>query len=648
MYFNISSLFLLVTLFISLFFRKMTAGNTNKAFTHFIILTLMTTCVDLLSELYGVVFWTEEADRSIANLINYIYFFLRALFPGAYLILIAHLTGTFDINIKRRWFRLLLILPPAICYILVITNLFHHRMFYIDEHMSYQRGFLIIIFYVTALLASLSDVIYLVHYRNTLEKGKLLTILFLLPANLAGLLVQFILPTVHVEMFATTISLYLLSIMVILPEEMIDIDVGTQSTHSYDKFVRQAFITGQSFSVIFIKIKNHSSLLTLVGSRSTRKFMRHIATTVLRAHKEKEPGTVYYLHNGLFCILYNQPDQYRYALEIANQVNDLLKGSFNINELDLEVQSAIAVVKCPGVVKNQEELTSFAESFDRNLLENETLIVLDSLTPERLTTMQNDVNRIISDAITHNRFKMYYQPIYSVKEKRFCTAEALIRMQDENGNFISPDIFIPEAEKSGAIHPIGNFVLVDVCRFISSQKLDRMGVKFVEINLSVTQCMQKSFSSQITRITEDFHIRPEQISFEITETATDTVQSSVRSNILKLHSASFDLALDDYGTGYSNLSRILNFPFRIIKIDKSFVDRLSDPRMKVIIENTIQMIQGIGAEIVVEGVETKEAADWFIAHNCDYIQGFYFARPMCEEDYIAFLKDHARDGKATG
>jgi len=237
-------------------------------------------------------------------------------------------------------------------------------------------------------------------------------------------------------------------------------------------------------------------------------------------------------------------------------------------------------------------------------------------------------------------FVMYYQPIFSVKEQRFTSAEALIRLFDEKNGMVSPAIFIPSAEKSGAIHQIGEFVVQDVCGFISRQNMADLGLSYVEINLSVVQCMRNNTVEKIESLLSDNHVDPKFVNFEITETATEFVHETLKNNVLALHDHGLEFALDDYGTGYSNLQRMVDFPFKLIKLDKSFVDQWEDPQMRLVIQDTIRMLKDIGKEIVVEGVETKEEAEWFSEQNCDYIQGYFYARPMPEQDFLTFLSEH--------
>jgi EAL domain-containing protein (putative c-di-GMP-specific phosphodiesterase class I) len=149
--------------------------------------------------------------------------------------------------------------------------------------------------------------------------------------------------------------------------------------------------------------------------------------------------------------------------------------------------------------------------------------------------------------------------------------------------------------------------------------------------------MRNSIVTKVNSLLKDYHIPPAYVNFEITETASDFVHDTVKANVMAMHTYGLEFALDDYGTGYSNLQRMLDFPFKLIKLDKRFVDEWEDPTMRTVIRNTIHMLKDIGKEIVVEGVETEEEAKWFTEQNCDYIQGFYYAKPMPEKEFLEFL-----------
>ena len=215
-----------------------------------------------------------------------------------------------------------------------------------------------------------------------------------------------------------------------------------------------------------------------------------------------------------------------------------------------------------------------------------------------------EIDTIIDHALANHKFNVYYQPIYSVTEQRFNSAEALLRLNDDKYGFISPELFIPAAEKSGAIHKIGAYVLEEVCSFIASDEYKSLGLDYIEINLSVSQCMQNNLANEVLDTLNKYHVSTDQINLEITETAASDSQKIMNENLDILNKAGVHFSLDDFGTGYSNIKRIASLPLDIIKLDKSFTKLEENPKLQIILQNTINMIKDMDMKIVVEGVET--------------------------------------------
>ena len=232
---------------------------------------------------------------------------------------------------------------------------------------------------------------------------------------------------------------------------------------------------------------------------------------------------------------------------------------------------------------------------------------------------------------------MYYQPIYSLKEGRFISAEALIRLHDPQFGMISPGLFIPEAESRHLMQAIGVHVLHDVIEFIGSEDFLKLGLSYIELNLSGQQCVDKNIVRDIVSYRKKFKVSPAQINLEITETDYEEDKNNLDSNLAELSDAGFALSLDDYGTGYSNMQRILRLPLNIIKIDKTMIDAMDTQKGELLVKNTIRLMQDIGMEIVAEGVEERTQYEKLASMGCDFIQGFYFARPMPRDDFVKFI-----------
>lgn len=213
-------------------------------------------------------------------------------------------------------------------------------------------------------------------------------------------------------------------------------------------------------------------------------------------------------------------------------------------------------------------------------------------------------------------------------------------MYDEEYGFISPDIFIKAAEKSGAIHRLGDFVLKEVFEFIGTEEFEKSGLDYIEINLSVQQCLQANLADNIIDLMDCYKISPDKVNLEITESVAGFSQSVVTNNLLKLNKTGIRFSLDDYGTGYSNIRRLGILPISIVKLDKLFVDEYHNEAIKIIIKHSVNMFKELDLKILVEGVETKEQLDEFIEVGCDYIQGFYYSMPLVAKDLIEFLDSY--------
>ena len=255
------------------------------------------------------------------------------------------------------------------------------------------------------------------------------------------------------------------------------------------------------------------------------------------------------------------------------------------------------------------------------------------------------IERLIDKALKNKSFEVYYQPIWNSNAGRFTSAEALCRLIDSEYGIIPPDEFIPVAERNGSILDIGLFVFEEVCRSYQEERLSSLGIEYVEVNLSVVQCLSKNLMRSFDEILNKYQLSAEKINLEITESATTENQKVMYDTIEVLNNSKFSFSLDDYGTGYSNISYMYEMPFSIIKIDKSILWKAKDPRTGesekngyIYLENTIHMLKEMGYSVLVEGVETVEQKMLLEELGCDYLQGYYFSQPVQKQVFTDFIK----------
>ena len=251
-----------------------------------------------------------------------------------------------------------------------------------------------------------------------------------------------------------------------------------------------------------------------------------------------------------------------------------------------------------------------------------------------------DVEVLIKDCIENDKVLVYLQPIFSTKKKKIVSAEALCRLIDLNGKIVPPNIFIPVAEKNGLINKLDEIVFTKVCEFISKNNMDELGLDYIETNLSVIQLSDENLANKYLDIITKYNINPKYINLEITESAEADKTNSLNNNLVNFINNGVSLSLDDYGTGYSNLSYVATMPVKIIKFDKIMTDEyFSGSKAKFVMDYSIKMFKAMDLKIVSEGVETKKQLDDLSLLGVDFIQGFYFSKPIPMEEFILFIKN---------
>jgi len=235
----------------------------------------------------------------------------------------------------------------------------------------------------------------------------------------------------------------------------------------------------------------------------------------------------------------------------------------------------------------------------------------------------------LQEALKNDRFFLHYQPIFDLKSRQLVAAEALLRWQDPERGLIPPNEFIPVAEESGLIGAIGVWVLEEACRQNSRWQKDGMKVVPVSVNLSAYQLRSTEIVEVVRKALTDHALSSRFISLELTESMVMEEPERVISILKEIQGLGVMIAIDDFGTGYSSLSYLQQFPIDVIKIDRSFVKDISgDPKDAVIANAIIKLAHGLGYKVLAEGVETAVQGDYLQGQGCDWVQGFFYGRPV--------------------
>lgn len=630
LYFEFSAIIILATLTIALVLRKVSKGRNNVLFILMICSEFFTAVVDVLDIYSG--------NISIRYLLNYMYFIVRNISPLLYVMYVISVTGIWHRLKPSKPLGMLTFGPYILDIILIALNPVTKGIFYIDEKSDYYRGPLIYILYIVAFYYMILSLVILIRNRRLVEKNKFVILAFFQPINALAVFAQLYFPLFHIEIFGTTILTVLMAVGVHRPEEYTDSVVGIYSGGGFIKDIRKALDAGRPVAIILFKFTNHLMLRQNIGYELYTRLTCKLADKLKAVNELTDSkADLYYLDKGSFAAVASY-SRYNMIYNFGRMLADYVKSPIKLGIMEVELDARVCLVTCPNDIKDADSLINFVNEIQYRIPDNRELINLADVSESREFKMRNDMNAIISRGISGHNFQMYYQPIYSVKEKRFTSAEALIRLIDEEYGFVSPALFIPVAEETGAIHHIGDYVIDEVCRFISGDVYKTLNLDYIEINLSVAQCIEADLPDKFGAVLAKYGIRPSQINLEITETSVDYNPEVTDHNIGELCDRGFNFSLDDYGTGYSNIRRVVTLPLSIVKLDKCLVDDMDNESMWIVIKNTVNMLKHMNKKILVEGVETKEAFDRFSLLGCDYIQGFYFSKPLPEREFIRFIR----------
>lgn len=241
----------------------------------------------------------------------------------------------------------------------------------------------------------------------------------------------------------------------------------------------------------------------------------------------------------------------------------------------------------------------------------------------------------MQSAIAEKQFLMYLQPKYSIARNEIIGAEALIRWRHPQRGMIYPNQFIPIIEENGFIKKADYYIWAEACRFI--KKCENAGITScpVSVNVSRVHLQDNECMQVLSNLIKYYNIPRKLLELEITETANDQ-QVSMKAQQLK--EEGFTLLMDDFGSGYSSLSILLETPFDVIKLDKKFMENMMvSGKGRLILEQVVSMANKLNLGLLAEGVETREQIDLLQKIGCDQVQGYYYAKPMPEDDFFALL-----------
>jgi diguanylate cyclase (GGDEF)-like protein len=373
----------------------------------------------------------------------------------------------------------------------------------------------------------------------------------------------------------------------------------------------------------------NDSLGHLVGDELLIAIARRLEASL------SQSDTLARLGGDEFAIFLTEIKEVSSATLVADRILESLSHPFQLKGHEVFINASIGIALGNFNYNQPEHLLRDADTamYRAKALGKGQYHIFDSAMHDaalQLLQLESDLCR----AINQQEFIVHYQPIVDLSTGRIVGFEALVRWHHPQRGMVSPNSFIPIAEETGLIIPIGNWVLREAChqlRLWQKEKLKGIPL-FMSVNLSVRQFAQPELIEQIDKILEETQLSPQSLKLEITESAIMDNANSAAVILQKLRERSIQLSIDDFGTGYSSLSYLHSFPINTLKVDRSFVRRIDgNPKNLGLIPAIMSIAQTMGMSAIAEGIETTQQLAQLRTLGCGFGQGYLFSKPMDAE-----------------
>ncbi|MCR5255501.1 MAG: EAL domain-containing protein [Acetatifactor sp.] len=591
-------------------------------FLQMIAIEICVICLDMLSsymdnnyEHYSILAVTA------ANMLFFVAFYTRALVMYVFNLSVLDARKNDSIPMVQL-FRL----PYYLCAVMAVISPVTKLVFYIDEA-GYHSGPLYNILYVCSFFyLFLSYCVYYLKRLNLKRKRERYCLLFYNFILTAGLIARFVFPKMLLMDTFCLMAIIVVYLAFENPEYYLELRGSVFNSKALKDYLEEN-MGHLNHRALAVTVHKYIEFRDIYGTSRMDEALALIARYLTSTFK----GTaVFYFKRGSFIMLFNKRVDYA---DMSKEIYARFQKPWKAEGLELFLNVGFSTFEISNEINSSDILLNtigsamtMAEAMD-----GDTPVEVTNEVSERIIS-ETEAKRALEIAIESKAVEVFLQPLISADTGMVIGAEALARIKDLNGKIMSPGIFIPIAENSGRINELGEQVFEKTCKFIKENDLDSMGVKWINVNLSPIQFIRPDLGERYAAIAEKYGVDPEKIHMEITE------ESMIDDNFLQkqvkaMESKGFKFVLDDYGTGYSNIARLKKCPFINIKLDMALVwDYYKEP--DVILPSMIDAFKKMNFGITSEGIEDESMAEEMRKLGCDYLQGFYYSKPIPMDEFV--------------
>lgn len=484
--------------------------------------------------------------------------------------------------------------------------------------------------YAFALSFVIMNTYSMIKHKNRIHARRREAVFIWMAVWLSAAIIQFVDKRILIIGYAFAIGIMVLYLKLENPEQNLDKRTGLFNQNAFMEYTQQLYVEGKKFSILCLYFER------LFRQNNQEDINEHLSVEVSQYLLNIPETRVFKNAEDEIVLLFENPE---YAADIVKLLGVRFNAGWGI-EGSVMLRPHEIFIPNTGIVSSAKDifyLLRYIRENSREYSENYFITVDSSMVVDMYE--EKETEQLILSAMEKDRIEVFYQPIFSTRDQGFTSAEALVRMWDDEDNLVSPGSFISVAEKNGLIIKLGEIVFEKVCKLLNEYDISEYGLQYIEVNLSVVQCAYPKLAEDYIQIMKRYGINPAYINLEITESASLTAKNILLDNMEQLMEYGVRFSLDDFGTGQSNLNYIVDMPVDIVKFDKDMINAyFENGKAKYVMDAAMHMIHGMNLEIVSEGIETKEQFEAMQALGIKHIQGFYFSRPLPAGEFMDFIK----------
>jgi diguanylate cyclase (GGDEF)-like protein/PAS domain S-box-containing protein len=399
----------------------------------------------------------------------------------------------------------------------------------------------------------------------------------------------------------------------------------------------------KQLAVMFVDLDDFKKINDSYGHSVGDKLLQSVATRLVACVRRSD--TVSRQGGDEFVVLLSQVEHAEDAVFLARKILGALTAPYSIDQKHLYISASIGVSTYPGDGQDAETLIHKADTamYDAKKLGRNNYQFFRAEMQARVLEWQN-LGGSLRNALDRNEFTLHYQPKIDLKTRKVTGVEALLRWKHPERGIIPPAQFVPIAEESGLIVPIGQWVLVEACRQARAWIDAGLPVVRMAVNVSAVQFMAQDFLSGVRAALISSGVDPHNLELELTETVLMHDAESAVETLHALKAIGVQLAVDDFGTGYSSFSYLRRFPLDALKVDRTFINEIfSDANNAAIVSAMINIGKTLKQRVIAEGIETREQLHFLQKQGCSEGQGYFFCHPVIAEKFAQFLESGIKE-----